>query len=59
MKALAISQPQAEAIMRGVKPVEFRTHPTRARGCIYIHASLNRYHVEEEAEMMAKWGCKL
>jgi len=56
MKALSIPQPHAEAIMRGIKSVEFRTRPTGVRGRIYIHASLNRYHVEEEAEMLAKVG---
>jgi len=56
MIALTIPQPRAEAIIRGVKPVEFRTRPTRIRGRIYIYASLNRYDVEEEAEMMAECG---
>jgi len=56
MKALSIPQPHAEAIMRGVKPVEFRTRQTEIRGRIYIYASHSRYHVKEEAEMMANHG---
>ena len=35
-KALSIRQPHAEAIMRGVKPIEFRSRPTKIRGRIYI-----------------------
>ena len=56
MKALSIRQPHAEAIMRGVKPIEFRSQSTKIRGRIHIYASLGRYSAEEEAEMMAMYG---
>lgn len=52
MKALSIRQPHAEAIMRGVKPIEFRSRLTNMRGRIYIYAALGRYKPEKEAEMM-------
>jgi hypothetical protein len=55
-RALSIRQPHAEAIMRGVKTIEYRSAPTRIRGCIYIYASLGRYSAEDEAEMMAEYG---
>jgi len=56
MKALSIRQPHAEAIMRGIKPIEFRSRSTNVRERIYIYASLGRYTPEEEAEMMAGYG---
>ncbi len=56
MKALSIRQPHAEAIMRGIKPIEFRSRSTNVRERIYIYASLGRYTPEEEAEMMASYG---
>jgi len=56
VKALSIPQPHAEAIMRGIKPVEYRSRLTNVRGRIYIYASRNRYHVEEEAEILKMYG---
>ena len=56
MKALSIRQPHAEAIMRGVKPIEFRSRPTKIRERIHIYASLGRYSPEEEARMMEMYG---
>lgn len=56
MKALSIRQPHAEAIMRGVKSIEFRSRLTKVRDRIYIYASLGRYRAEEEAEMMEMYG---
>ena len=56
MKALSIRQPHAEAIMRGVKPIEFRSRFTKIRGRIYIYASLGRYSPQEEAEMLKMYG---
>ena len=56
MKALSIRQPHAEAIMRGVKPIEFHSRPTDVRGRIYIYASLRRFRAEEEAEMLQMYG---
>lgn len=56
MKALSIRQPHAEAIMRGIKAAEFCTRATNVRGRIYIYASRNRYHVEEEAKILEMYG---
>jgi predicted transcriptional regulator len=39
---LSIRQPHAEAILRGVKPIEFRSHPTKVREWIYMYASLGQ-----------------
>ena len=56
MKALSIRQPHAEAIMRGAKPIEFRSRPTHVRGRVHIYASLGRYPDDEEAEMQEMYG---
>ena len=56
MRALSIRQPHAEAIMRGVKTIEYRSRATRIRGRIYIYASLGRYSSDEEAEMLGEYG---
>jgi len=56
MRALSIRQPHAEAILQGVKPIEFRTRPTKILERVYIYASLGRYSPEDEAEMMDNYG---
>jgi hypothetical protein len=56
MRALSIRQPHAEAIMRGVKPIEHRFRPTDVRERIFIYASRTRYTPEQEAKMMAMYG---
>jgi hypothetical protein len=56
MRALSIRQPHAEAIMRGVKPIEYRSRPTKVRGRIYIYASLGRYKPDEEKTMLEGYG---
>jgi predicted transcriptional regulator len=39
MRALSIRQPYAELILRGIKPIEFRSRPTRIIGeRFYIYA---------------------
>ena len=55
-RALSIRQPHAEAIMRGVKQIEYRSRLTKIRGCIHIYASLRRYSADDEAEMMEDYG---
>jgi hypothetical protein len=52
MRALSIRQPHAEAIMRGIKKIEYRSAPTRIRGRIYIYAAKGRYSAAKEAKMM-------
>lgn len=44
--------------MRGVKPIEYRSHPTNVREKIYIYAAKRRYPPDDEAEMMARYGVK-
>jgi hypothetical protein len=39
-RALSIRQPYAEAIMMGVKKIEYRSIPTKILGEIYVYASL-------------------
>ena len=55
MRALSIRQPNAEAIMRGVKKIEYRFRPTKIRERIYIYAAKGRFTPETEAEMMANY----
>ena len=56
MKALSIAQPHAEAIMRGVKSIQHRAHPTSVRGRIYIYATMRRYARKEAAFMLEMCG---
>ncbi len=56
MRALSIRQPNAEAIMRGIKKIEYRSGPTHVRGRIYIYASSTRYSAAEEADLMEEYG---
>jgi hypothetical protein len=39
MKALSFRQPLADAVVAGLKTVDFRGRPTRHRGLLAIHAS--------------------
>ena len=55
MRALNIRQPHAEAIMRGVKRIEYRTISTKIRETIYIYASLGRYPKVEESDLMNQY----
>ena len=55
MIALSVRQPQAEAIMRGTKTIEYRSASTNIRGRILIYASLSRYEAEEEAEIQEEY----
>lgn len=56
MKALSIRQPHAEAIMRGIKKIEYRTTNTKTRGRIRIYASKTRYSAKTEAGLMEMYG---
>lgn len=58
MRALSIRQPHAEAIMRRIKKVEYRSRPTKIRGRVLIYASLGRYSARDESEMMADYGIR-
>jgi len=39
-RAISIRQPYVEAILRGIKTIEYRSQPTRIRGRVYLYASL-------------------
>lgn len=56
LRALSIRQPHAEAIMRGIKKIEFRSRPTKIRERVQIYASLGRYSAKDEAEMLEEYG---
>jgi hypothetical protein len=56
MRALSIRQPHAEAILRGVKKIEYRSGPTKVRGRVLIYAGLGRYSAANEAAMMREYG---
>jgi len=58
MRALSIRQPHAEAILRGVKKIEYRSGPTKVRGRVLIYAGLGRYSAADEAEMMDEYGMR-
>ncbi len=58
MRALSIRQPHAEAIMRGVKKIEYRSRPTKIRERVYIYAALGRMSPEDEARWMKKYHIK-
>jgi len=49
-------QPHAEAVMRAVKTIEYRSGPTKIRGRILIYATGTRCEAEKEKEMMANYG---
>jgi hypothetical protein len=55
-RALSIRQPHAEAIMRGIKKIEFRKGPTKIQERILIYASPQRYTAKEESTLMSKYG---
>ena len=55
MRALSIRQPHAEAIMRGIKKIEFRSIRTHIRERIYIYAALGRYNKKQEARLMKRY----
>jgi hypothetical protein len=56
MRAFSIGQPHAEAIIRGLKTIEYRSRLTTVRGRVYIYATVSRYRLEEEAEMLKTYG---
>ena len=55
MRALSIRQPHAEAVMRGIKMIEFRSQPTGIRERIYIYASLGRDGEHGETDMLRQY----
>lgn len=53
--ALSIRQPHAEAILRGVKKIVFRTRPTKVRGRVLIYAAEKRNSAEADAAYIAEY----
>lgn len=56
MKALSVRQPHAEAIMRGIKKIEYRSMATKHRGRCYIYASASMR--DEDDIRMLEYGIK-
>lgn len=54
--ALSVRQPHAEAILAGIKTIEYRSRPTKIRGRILIYASKTRYTPAEERRLMKMYG---
>ncbi|QVL30246.1 ASCH domain-containing protein [Telmatocola sphagniphila] len=56
--ALSIRQPHAEAIMRGIKDIEYRSKETKVRGRVMIYAAKGRSPFEHEMMDMADYGIR-
>lgn len=54
LRALSIRQPHAEAIMRGIKKIEYRSLRTQIRGRVQIYASLGRFSQMKEAALLSE-----
>lgn len=52
--ALSVRQPHAEAILRGIKTIEYRSGPTSRRGRVLLYAS--RIPVDDVPHWMKKYG---
>ncbi len=57
--ALAVQQPWAELILRGVKTLEVRSQPTRVRGTIYLYASQRISTLQAAGEITHRYGLEL
>lgn len=59
-RAISIRQPYVEAILQGIKKVEYRSVPTRIRGRVYLYASLKPAEMDhyEEQEYYEELGLK-
>jgi len=55
VRALSVQQPHAEAILRGVKKIEYRSIPTNVRGRVYLYASRTRFGSQDEQECLGKY----
>ena len=54
LRAISIRQPFAELVLRGDKPIEYRSKVTHVRGRVYVYASLGRKRVEDWEEVGIK-----
>jgi hypothetical protein len=54
--ALAVQQPWAELIVRGIKTLEVRSSNVRYRGTIYIYASRKRSELSDAAIAAERFG---
>jgi ASCH domain len=54
--ALAIQQPWAELILRGIKTLEVRSQPTQLRGTIYVYASKRTSALPAAATATRLWN---
>lgn len=55
-RALSIRQPYAEAILRGIKQIEYRSRPTNIRERVYIYASLTPGFAEDFTDLALRPG---
>jgi hypothetical protein len=53
--ALAIQQPWAELILRGIKTLEIRSQPTQLRGTIYLYASKRSSQLPAAEAATRRW----
>ena len=53
--ALAVQQPWAELILRGVKTLEIRSQPTQVRGTIYVYVSKRTSRLPAAHTAAATW----
>lgn len=54
-RALTVHQPYATSLVRGVKPIENRSQPTRYSGWLLIHAGVSTVP-DDEARLVARLG---
>jgi hypothetical protein len=57
--ALAIQQPWAELILRGIKTLEIRSQPTRLRGTIYLYASKRPSQLPAAEAAARRWHLEI
>jgi hypothetical protein len=57
--ALAIQQPWAELILRGIKTLEIRSQPTRQRGTIYLYASKRTSQLPAAEIAARRWDLEI
>jgi len=57
--ALAIQQPWAELILRGIKTLEIRSQPTQLRGTIYLYASKRASQLPAAEVAARRWNIEI
>ena len=57
--ALAIQQPWAELILRGIKTLEIRSQPTRQRGTVYLYTGKRTSQLPAAETAARKFGFEI